>query len=174
MSIRLLPTDVAAKIAAGEVVERPASVVKELLENAIDAGATSIRVDMQDGGLRLIRMSDNGRGIPTEELALALARHATSKIEALDDLERIQTLGFRGEALSRVAAVSQLTLTSRQVESEMAATITANNGALGQVSKAGAPAGTTVIVRDLFASVLKKPQRMEKALEKLSGLMVAK
>ncbi|HEU5367820.1 MAG TPA: DNA mismatch repair endonuclease MutL [Ktedonobacterales bacterium] len=153
MSIRLLPTEVAAKIAAGEVVERPASVVKELLENAIDAGATTIRVDLQEGGLRLIRVSDNGRGMAADELVLALARHATSKIQALDDLERIQTLGFRGEALASVAAVSQLTLTSRPAESEIAATISADNGALDQVSKAGAPVGTTVIVRDLFASV---------------------
>ncbi len=153
MSIRLLPTDVAAKIAAGEVVERPASVVKELLENAIDAGARTITVDLQDGGLRLIRVSDNGRGIPADELPLALARHATSKIQALDDLERIRTLGFRGEALASIAAVSQFTLTSRPAESEIAATLTASNGALGQVSKAGAPVGTTVIARDLFASV---------------------
>jgi DNA mismatch repair protein MutL len=153
MSIRLLPTEVAAKIAAGEVIERPASVVKELLENAIDAGASSIRVDLQEGGLRLIRVSDNGRGMAADELPLALARHATSKIQALDDLERIQTLGFRGEALASVAAVSQLTLTSRPAESEIAATISASSGALDQVSKAGAPVGTTVIVRDLFASV---------------------
>jgi DNA mismatch repair protein MutL len=153
MSIQLLPADVAAKIAAGEVVERPASVVKELLENAIDAGATSIRIDLQGGGLRLIRVSDNGRGIPADELALALARHATSKIQALGDLERIQTLGFRGEALASVAAVSQFTLTSRPAASEIAATVTADNGAPGQASRAGAPVGTTVIVRDLFASV---------------------
>ncbi len=153
MSIQLLPTDVAAKIAAGEVVERPAAVVKELLENAIDAGASSIRVDLQDGGLRLIRLSDNGRGIPADELTLALARHATSKIQALDDLERIQTLGFRGEALASIAAVSQLTITSRPPASEVASTITVSNGAPGQVSKAGAPVGTTVMVRDLFASV---------------------
>ncbi len=153
MPIQLLPTDVAAKIAAGEVVERPASVVKELLENAIDAGATTIRVDLQEGGLRLIRVSDNGRGIPADELALALARHATSKIQALDDLERIQTLGFRGEALASIAAVAHLTITSRPPQSEIAATITANNSASGSVSKAGAAAGTTVSVRDLFASV---------------------
>jgi DNA mismatch repair protein MutL len=153
VSIHLLPTDVAAKIAAGEVIERPASVVKELVENAIDAGAGTITVDLQDGGLRLIRVSDNGRGIPADELALALARHATSKIHALDDLERIQTLGFRGEALASIAAVSQLTITSRPPASEIAATLTASSSAVGQVSKAGAPAGTTVIVRDLFASV---------------------
>ncbi len=153
MSIHLLPTDVAAKIAAGEVVERPASVVKELVENAIDAGATAIRVDLQDGGLRLIRVSDNGRGIPAGELELALARHATSKIQTLGDLERIQTLGFRGEALASIAAVAQLTITSRPPESEIAATLTASHSAQGQISKAGAPAGTTVSVRDLFASV---------------------
>jgi DNA mismatch repair protein MutL len=153
VSIHLLPTDVAAKIAAGEVVERPASVVKELVENAIDAGATAIRVDLQDGGLRLIRVSDNGRGIPAGELELALARHATSKIQTLGDLERIQTLGFRGEALASIAAVAQLTITSRPPESEIAATLTASHSAQGQISKAGAPAGTTVSVRDLFASV---------------------
>ncbi len=153
MSIQLLPADVAAKIAAGEVVERPASVVKELLENAIDAGATAIRVDLQEGGLRLIRVTDNGRGIPAEQLALALARHATSKIQSLDDLERIKTLGFRGEALASIAAVSHLTLTSRPAESEVGATIVAHKSIAGKVSKAGAPAGTTVVVRDLFASV---------------------
>ncbi len=153
MPIALLPTDVAAKIAAGEVVERPASVVKELLENAIDAGAAHIRVDLLDGGLRLIRVSDNGRGIPANELTLALARHATSKIAALDDLERIKTLGFRGEALASIAAVAEVTLTSRPPERETGATITARHNAVGTINKAGAPAGTTVMVRDLFASV---------------------
>jgi DNA mismatch repair protein MutL len=153
MSICLLPTDVAAKIAAGEVVERPASVVKELLENAIDAGATTIRVDLLDGGLRLIRVSDNGRGIPADELTLALSRHATSKIAALDDLERIKTLGFRGEALASIAAVAEITLTSRPPESEAGATITARHNAVGTLNKAGAPTGTTIMVRDLFASV---------------------
>ncbi len=153
MPIHLLPTEVAAKIAAGEVIERPASVVKELIENAIDAGATTIRVDLLDGGLRLIRVSDNGRGIPADEVPLALARHATSKLEQLDDLERLQTLGFRGEALASIAAVSELTLTSRTAESDLAASITVRNGAPGAQSSVGAAPGTTVMVRDLFASV---------------------
>jgi DNA mismatch repair protein MutL len=153
MSIHLLPTEVAAKIAAGEVIERPASVVKELIENAIDAGATTIRVDLLEGGLRLIRVTDNGRGIPAEEVPLALARHATSKLEQLDDLERLQTLGFRGEALASIAAVSELTLTSRPAGSDLAASITVRNGAPGSVSSVGAAPGTTVMVRDLFASV---------------------
>lgn len=153
MPIHLLPTEVAAKIAAGEVIERPASVVKELIENAIDAGATTIRVDLLDGGLRLIRVSDNGRGIPADEVPLALARHATSKLEQLDDLERLQTLGFRGEALASIAAVSGLTLTSRTAASDLAASITVQSGAPGALSSVGAAPGTTVMVRDLFACV---------------------
>ena len=113
MTIRILPPDVAAKIAAGEVVERPASVVKELVENAIDAGASALRVEIQGGGKRLIRVMDDGSGIPAEEIPLAFARHATSKLLSVDDLSRVMTLGFRGEALASVAAVSQLTLVSR-------------------------------------------------------------
>jgi DNA mismatch repair protein MutL len=153
MSIRPLAPDVAAKIAAGEVVERPASVVKELIENALDAGATTIRVELASGGLVLIRVVDNGAGIPAEELPLAFARHATSKIAALGDLECIATLGFRGEALASVASVARVTLLSRPRDAAAGAQIGVDEGQVGQVIPAGAPAGTSVTVRDLFAAV---------------------
>ena len=153
MPIRQLTPDVAAKIAAGEVVERPASVVKELIENSIDAGATQIRVDLTNGGLQLIRVTDNGSGIPTDELALALSRHATSKVEDIDDLERIRTLGFRGEALASIAAVADVTLLSRHVSAEQGAQVSAANGQLSEVSAAASPSGATLTVRNLFSAV---------------------
>jgi DNA mismatch repair protein MutL len=153
MTIRRLPQDVAAKIAAGEVVERPAAVVKELVENAIDAGARQIRVDLMGGGLELIRVADDGAGLARDDLSLAFARHATSKIAALDDLERITTLGFRGEALASVAAVSNVTLVSRPAEAEIGAQIIVSEGAASEVSATGATRGTSVTVRGLFASV---------------------
>jgi DNA mismatch repair protein MutL len=153
MTIRRLPQDVAAKIAAGEVVERPAAVVKELVENAIDAGARQIRVDLMGGGLDLIRVTDDGAGLAREELPLAFARHATSKIAALDDLERISTLGFRGEALASIAAVSSVTLISRPAAAEIGAQITVNEGVASEITSTGAARGTSVTVRGLFASV---------------------
>src|SRR5436305_2242035 len=153
MPIRQLAPDVAAKIAAGEVVERPASVVKELIENSIDAGATQIRVDLVHGGLQLIRVTDNGCGIAPEELTLALARHATSKVSQIDDLEQIRSLGFRGEALASIASVADVTLLSRQREAEQGAQISASNGRLSDVTTAASPVGTTLTVRNLFSAV---------------------
>lgn len=153
MPIQQLPPEIAAKIAAGEVVERPASVVKELLENALDAGATSVRVELEGGGLDLIRVVDDGRGIPSDELSLAFVRHATSKIATLDDLERIRTLGFRGEALASVSAVARVTVASRAHDAEIGAQLTVEEGRAGQTLPAGAPAGTSVSVRGLFSSM---------------------
>jgi len=153
MPIRQLAPDVAAKIAAGEVVERPASVVKELIENSIDAGASQIRVDLTNGGLQLIRVTDNGSGIPAAELPLALSRHATSKVAQIDDLEHIRSLGFRGEALASIAAVAEVTLLSRHREAEQGAQVSASDGQISQVSAAASPEGTTLTVRNLFSSV---------------------
>src|SRR5205823_1900961 len=153
MPIRQLAPDVAAKIAAGEVVERPASVVKELIENSIDAGAGQIRVDLTNGGLQLIRVIDNGSGIPAEQLQLALARHATSKVAQIDDLEHIRSLGFRGEALASIAAVADVTLLSRHREATQGAQVSASNGQISAVSAAASPEGTTLTVRNLFSAV---------------------
>lgn len=153
MPIRQLAPDVAAKIAAGEVVERPASVVKELIENSIDAKATQIRVDLAHGGLQLIRVADNGCGIAVEELPLALARHATSKVERIDDLEHIRSLGFRGEALASIAAVAEVTVLSRQRDAEQGAQVGAANGHLSDVTVAASSEGTTITVRNLFSAV---------------------
>jgi DNA mismatch repair protein MutL len=153
MPIRQLPQDVAAKIAAGEVVERPASVVKEVVENALDAGARTVRLEIAGGGLDLIRVSDDGNGIAADDMPLAFARHATSKIGALSDLEHIATLGFRGEALASIAAVARVTLLSRPRATTAGAQLSVDEGVLGQVTSAGAPAGTTITIRGLFASV---------------------
>jgi DNA mismatch repair protein MutL len=148
--IRPLPALLVDQIAAGEVVERPASVVKELLDNAIDAGATRIRVDLEAGGVELIRVSDDGSGIPAEELPLAVAPHATSKIAASADLDRIQTMGFRGEALASIASVSRLRIRSRAAGEEGASLLEVEGGAASPVRPEAGPVGTVVTVRNLF------------------------
>ena len=148
--IQKLPANVVNKIAAGEVIERPASVVKELLENALDAGATRIDLSLQEGGLALIRVADNGAGIDRAELGLAVASHATSKLRDADDLFRVRTLGFRGEALASIAAVSHLRLRSRTPEADSGGELEALGGEPGPIIPCGCPVGTSVEVRNLF------------------------
>ena len=153
MPIQLLDRDVASKIAAGEVIERPASVVKELVENAIDAGAGQVEVEIARGGLDLIRVTDDASGIPEDELELAIMRHATSKLQSVRDLERIGTLGFRGEALASVAAVARMTIVSRVPDAAGGNYVIVDNNEIAERGRQGAPFGTTVYVRDLFKNV---------------------
>jgi len=153
MNIQILSPDVVAKIAAGEVVERPSSVVKELVENSLDAGARRISVEVVAGGCDLIQVADDGRGIPRDELGLAVARHATSKIRSVEDLNATATLGFRGEALASIAAVSELTLASRPASSPAAHQLRVRGGELLDVSPVARAPGTTVTVERLFFNV---------------------
>ncbi len=151
--IRQLPDILINQIAAGEVVERPASVVKELVENALDAGALRIDIDLEEGGVRLIRIRDDGAGIAAAELPLAISRHATSKIASLDDLEGVATLGFRGEALPSIASVSRFVVVSRRDEAEHGSSLEVEGGRVGGITPKPHPRGTTVEVRDLFFNV---------------------
>lgn len=153
MPIRVLSDQLASQIAAGEVVERPASVVKELVENAIDAGATTINVDVRGGGRQLIQVADDGVGIPADEMEVAFMRHATSKLETASDLRAIETLGFRGEALAAIAAVSQVTAVSRTKEDSAGLRLTLEGGQKNSLESVGAPPGTVLAVANLFYNV---------------------
>lgn len=150
MPIQLLTDKVIAQIAAGEVIERPASVIKELIENSLDAGATTVHVAVVGGGRRLMRVSDNGQGIPSDEIELAFARHATSKLVQADDLSHIRTLGFRGEALASIASISRVTMTSRTPTEMVGVQLQLESSQILQRKAVGVPAGTVITVENLF------------------------
>src|SRR3982751_3666153 len=150
--IQVLAPDVVNKIAAGEVIERPASAVKELVENALDAGASEVRIDIEEGGRKLLRVTDNGHGMSADELPLAFAPHATSKLSSADDLFRVSTFGFRGEALASIGSVSRVRLLSRPSKGE-GAELVVENGVAAPVKPAAAAPGTVVEVRNLFQNV---------------------
>ena len=153
MKVRVLPPDLAAKIAAGEVVERPASAVKELVENSLDAGATRVHVEIKGGGLEIIRVTDNGGGIDPDDADVVFERYATSKLSSAEDLGAISTLGFRGEALPSIASVSSMTLLTRPGGSDEGVLVELQGGEIAKREKRAAPIGTTVTVRDLFKNV---------------------
>ncbi|HWP91902.1 MAG TPA: DNA mismatch repair endonuclease MutL [Thermodesulfobacteriota bacterium] len=169
--IRLLPDELVSKIAAGEIVERPASVVKELIENSLDAGSTLIRLDVRAGGKRLISVSDNGEGMTRDDALLSLERHATSKIREIKDLFSIKTLGFRGEALPSIAGVSRFRLTSRTRGEIVGVRISVNGGTLKSVEEIGCPEGTTVEVANLFYNTPARLKFMKSDETELSNIL---
>ena len=150
MPIRLLTPDVSSKIAAGEVIERPASAIKELVENSLDAGATRIRVEIRGGGMDYMRVSDDGIGIPADQVEIAFSRFATSKLSAAEDLESVSTLGFRGEALPSIASIARVEMTTRSADEESGSRIELEDGQILSIAPAGLPVGTTVTTRSLF------------------------
>ena len=179
MPIRVLPDHVVSKIAAGEVVERPASVVKELIENAIDAGAGAIEVEARNGGKSFIRVVDDGCGVPRGEVELAFHRHATSKLTTAEDLERITTLGFRGEALASIAAVSRMTFVTRAQDEAVGTHLRLENGEILACREVGRPSGTAVTVENLFFNVparrkfLRTDRTERRHIERSRGATVA-
>ena len=175
-----LDQELIGKIAAGEVVESPASAIKELVENSLDAGATCITVEIRDGGMSYLRVTDNGRGIRSRDVRMAFERHATSKITKSDDLFALHTLGFRGEALASIAAVSKLTLTTRSVHEETGTRAVNEGGEIKGITEAASPQGTTIVARELFYNTpvrlkfLKKPStEAAKVAEMIARLILA-
>lgn len=168
--IQILPDPIINKIAAGEVVDRPASVVKELMENAIDAGARNIHVSVLDGGLKLISVADDGHGMDRDNALLSIERHATSKIRHVDDIENVSTLGFRGEALAAIASVSRFTLTTRRAEDLSGTEIRMNGGRVEEVADAGCPPGTRFDVRQLFFNVPARRKFLKAAATELNHI----
>lgn len=166
--IALLPEVVRNQIAAGEVIERPASVVKELVENALDAGARSVRIDLEEGGVKLVRVMDDGSGMGPDDLALAFDAHATSKLREPGDLDHIASLGFRGEALASMASVARCSILTRPAEAATGYRVEENGGQRSEVREAGGPAGTTVEVRDLFYNVPARRRFLKRASTELS------
>ena len=151
--IHVLPFEIANLIAAGEVVDRPASVIKELAENAIDAGATNVTIEIKRGGVTFIRVTDNGCGMSAEDMPTALRRHATSKIGKISDLDAILTLGFRGEALAAISSVAKVRILSKTAADPMGAALECHGGELLSLTEAGCPPGTTILVEELFYNV---------------------
>src|SRR3984885_293991 len=168
--IHVLPGPVANQIGAGEVVERPASVVKELLENSLDAGSTRIRINVEAGGKKLIQITDNGCGMVRDDAMLAFERHATSKIKDTDDLLRIATLGFRGEALPSIASVARLHLETRAEEEAAGTVIEINGGKMIRVDEAGLPLGTSITIRDLFFNIPARKKFLRSESNELSHI----
>ena len=168
--IRPLSETLIGKIAAGEVVERPAAAIKELIENSLDAGATAVTVEIQEGGLASIRVADNGSGIDESDIRMAFERHATSKIIREQDLNAISTLGFRGEALASIAAVSKVTMTTRTADSETGLRVKNEGGRITDIQETACPVGTTIQVNDLFYNVPVRKGFMKKAGQEASAV----
>ena len=168
--IHVLSEHVANKIAAGEVVERPVSVVKELLENALDAGSTQIKIQVEAGGKKLIQVIDNGCGMVRDDALLAFERHATSKIKNAEDLLSVATLGFRGEALPSIASVSRLHLETRASEENSGTVVEINGGKIFKVEEAGLPSGTSITIRDLFFNIPARKKFLKSESTELSHI----